>query len=983
MKKHFIFLLFLLLVLFQMNVDAERINSNEIITGKYQYSAIEGYNKQNINTFLYKDSDFTKSSFIGSKSLEVLSIQVASASLSWYGAELDKYEIDFSQNDYNIKNLLNDMKFNNIESNKYYNSEKKENSVGVVIGYKTIIQDGESYTLLAIIPRSAGYKQEWFGNFAIGGGDIHEGFKSARDEILRFTKQYIKNNNIKGALKVWTTGYSRGAAISNLIGGFFAGGGIDYFGNDVSITPEDVYCYTIGTPSAIKNGVSKDVELSVSANRNQESYINDTIGEEFKYSKGGTVLVEDSIYDGIKSIISSDDAFALLPLEEWGFTRYGKVIPSDKELYSIEEMLNELNSISEYVYSEYTSAGNIRQFSEKAFDLKSLSIIEKDSNISQIDFFKRRLNGLLSKISTNTVYNETYENALTSIIGTYGMAATLIDDISENNSMETTELLYPLIYSYLAYASEQIQENDKANSETEAIAILVEELLSYFSGEEIDNNTFTIDDFVQLFSKYISDNENEPIADAVIAGIISIVPDDYKTLLSIFKAFTANEDATTEDGLKAFIKACYYGPESESAAASAYPDASSVRQLFYMTMIFSQGTTMPELQSLIIDSNYNYNGHGKFEDFVDLLLTSVKEIKDDNNNLIKTYLNIGELADDNLIYLLDNLIPNAINKSEELYGKEYKDDFQKHFDNMKLNITKVREIICSLFFYTEDGFNPGKSLENAITLVENAYMIAMPHFDEIYLALSRTSNRYDDDYECLEGDNQIIDLSSNEGLSLRYSFDYYLFKDSGKVFIDNIEVPKDKYKLEKGSTIVNIDSSYLSDLPAGDHSIVAKLDNDEVITSFNILAVNSSNNDTEKSEDTSLINDNTSNDNSSTDDNNTNVKKDNNSINNSNNTNVKSDNKSISNITMDNNTQVIEEVDDSDSEFIDDIIENGPIIEDKNLEKNDSVNNTKSIVEEKNTNIIPILVLITFVVVLISLLGYKILSNKKNHKKIR
>ena len=29
-----------------------------------------------------------------------------------------------------------------------------------------------------------------------------------------------------------------------MVGGFFAGGGIDYFEGKVSITPEDVYCYT-------------------------------------------------------------------------------------------------------------------------------------------------------------------------------------------------------------------------------------------------------------------------------------------------------------------------------------------------------------------------------------------------------------------------------------------------------------------------------------------------------------------------------------------------------------------------------------------------------------------------------------------------------------------------------------------------------------------------------------------------------------------
>ena len=64
-----------------------------------------------------------------------------------------------------------------------------------------------------------------------------------------------------------------------MLGGFFAGGGIDYFGDTVSITPEDVYCYTIGTPRTIKDGLDKNVELSVSANRDSDEYKDDTEGE--------------------------------------------------------------------------------------------------------------------------------------------------------------------------------------------------------------------------------------------------------------------------------------------------------------------------------------------------------------------------------------------------------------------------------------------------------------------------------------------------------------------------------------------------------------------------------------------------------------------------------------------------------------------------------------------------------------------------------
>ena len=90
MKKCFnVLLFFVLLVIVPITVFAEKKNSDEIITGTYQFSAIEGSNKQLQNTFVYKDSDFTKSSFAGSKSLESLSIQVAASSLSWYGENID------------------------------------------------------------------------------------------------------------------------------------------------------------------------------------------------------------------------------------------------------------------------------------------------------------------------------------------------------------------------------------------------------------------------------------------------------------------------------------------------------------------------------------------------------------------------------------------------------------------------------------------------------------------------------------------------------------------------------------------------------------------------------------------------------------------------------------------------------------------------------------------------------------------------------
>ena len=199
MKNRVTLLAFLLILTFSLTptltVLAQNENQRIGIAGTYQYSAVDDSVKQNKNTFQYVEECFTRSSFLGCSHLEILSIQAATASISRYS---DYNELASDENAKNIVDLLNKLEFKNIAKNTYYSTEKRENSMGVVVGNKIVVQDERPYTLLAIIPRSAGYKQEWAGNFTIGDGDIHEGFKAARDEILRYVKYYIDENEIEG-----------------------------------------------------------------------------------------------------------------------------------------------------------------------------------------------------------------------------------------------------------------------------------------------------------------------------------------------------------------------------------------------------------------------------------------------------------------------------------------------------------------------------------------------------------------------------------------------------------------------------------------------------------------------------------------------------------------------------------------------------------------------------------------------------------------
>ena len=738
------------------------------ITGTYHFTSNEESNIQSEDKYTYRDDCFERSSFLGCSHLEILSAQVALASASWYGEEKDKYEIDYSQNSHNIVEMLNNMGFENVSTNKYYTLEKEENSAGVAVGHKTITVNNKDYTLLAVIPRSAGYKQEWAGNFTVGDGDIHEGFKSARDEILRYVNKYIKDNNIQGELKVWTTGHSRGAAIANMLGGFFAGGGIKYFGDNVSITPEDVYCYTYATPRPIKDGTDKNIELTVSANRTENEYKNDTPGEYFSYTEGGNVNVQSEVYGGIRNFLSSNDIFTLLPLETWGFTHYGNDIPSNHGKISEEAMLKELKDFSSFAYNKYKNGGDPNTFERKEFDLKTLKLVKDNGNYSAMDMstlLNERLNGLVYKANNNTKYKEEgYQETLKSIAGIYGMSMTLFEeDFLEENS----EIIKPLVYSYLAYVSERLQKEGKVENETEAVTIALEQLLTYFTGEEINSETFCFDDFITLLAKYISDNEDQPIADTVISGIVDLVPEEYKSILAALKAFdksnSDNNEATLENSFKSFLKACYYGPDPESEAALYYNDASQVRGVLYALLYMGLGSEYPEIIPILMDNNYNLNGKGKFEDFIGVILNILKTVKDDNGYIIKKYSTLSEMGDDQLIEVIDSIFKKPLEKAESLYGTDYKNNFNKHIETLKANISKARDIVLYGLLYEDGNYSAEMDVKNLTTFIGNIDIIPLAHYNEIYLAYAKAGVNYDCGYEeHSESDSQSKDEETPE-----------------------------------------------------------------------------------------------------------------------------------------------------------------------------------------------------------------------------
>ena len=728
---------------------AEETDPSFVTEGTYQFTSNENYNKQLTDTFIFREDCFMKSSFDDCFHLDLLSSQVAIASASWYGENEDKYEVDPSRNAYNLINMLEAMGFEDVSTNEYYTLEKLEDSAGVAVGHRTIKAFGKEYTLLAIMPRSAGYKQEWVGNFTVNEGDIHDGFKQGRDEILRYVKKYINEHNISGNLKVWTAGHSRGSALANMIGGFFAGGGIEYFDGVVSITPEDVYSYAYATPRTIKPGADKNIVLSVQGPRGA-GYEKDTQTPGYTYTKGGTIDPKSDEYKGVYNFINYYDLITLLPPPQWGFTVYGSEEGMDHDGYVTEtEMLVELEKLSQFAYDKYLDSGDPDSFAWKTFDVATLSMVDAPGPHSANDmgaFERERIVGLIYNAQTNADYhNDGYEETLKALAGIYGMMLVYFDEIPLD---DIGSMIKPLLLSYLSYAVERLMAEGRASTESEAMSVALKDLIAYVTGKPFEPRI--VEDGVVTLFTFLNDNNEQPVFDTIVdaLGNLEVSGQKASDLLKMLywgyvPGFGPEDDPSTLDFkyvLQTVIKACVEGVDP---AASNYETAVSdvEKGLYKDTAQYARSTVAFVIGFAYSDLLRAMGGlkfEADFDEFVDELKKMLLTVKDDSGTVIIEYGDIPEGADEQLKELLTSRFADLIADTETRYTTDFHHDVERHFDSILNHIRPLRRLLLYMLFYQEgEQYNTKTSLENAVTFFSNVGIIPLAHYNELYIAWMR------------------------------------------------------------------------------------------------------------------------------------------------------------------------------------------------------------------------------------------------------
>ncbi|MBP5460655.1 MAG: hypothetical protein J6Y20_00810 [Lachnospiraceae bacterium] len=223
-----VLLVFLFCALFLHTAYAEDLEGSF----PYQTSGVSGTQENTELGYVFRDSFFAESSYRMNPELARMSLRLAVAGFG-VGEKSDAT---------NLLALFDLLNIHYDENTVHYTFPGPD-TIGYAYGVREI---GENESLIVAVVRGGNYQTEWAGNFTLGTTEDHEGFRTCADLVVNDLTEYIRQMPEGRKVSVLLTGYSRGAAVSNL-----AAASLDklasesQFGN---VSPENIYAYCFACP---------------------------------------------------------------------------------------------------------------------------------------------------------------------------------------------------------------------------------------------------------------------------------------------------------------------------------------------------------------------------------------------------------------------------------------------------------------------------------------------------------------------------------------------------------------------------------------------------------------------------------------------------------------------------------------------------------------------------------------------------------------
>ncbi len=344
------------------------------------------------DTYIYDDALLRGDSLPYNQRLATMSYELAVTSIS------SERTNDYSIKSQNLRAYLEDNGFTGFDTNEDYKKKMTAETIGVACAHKKIRDGGKAYTVLAIVPRSAGYELEWQGNFATGPSGDHSAFEAAAGKVLTFAGSYIQQHGITGDIKVWMPGYSRGAGVTSLaakaiIDDARAALGL---GEGTRLELKNFYCYCYGTPRAA-----------------------DMTGEDYGNPK----------YDYIHNTFDRFDLVTNLPPEGLGLGRYGTETPAAGDMADYDRVLRFFREMNPVLYNSYVRGGDPNEFTPMKIDTAALTDGKLSFAPDDAPYFKEKTQeeflGLVADAITaasggsREVFHETYAGPVGRLAGYY------------------------------------------------------------------------------------------------------------------------------------------------------------------------------------------------------------------------------------------------------------------------------------------------------------------------------------------------------------------------------------------------------------------------------------------------------------------------------------------------------------------------------------------------------------------------------------
>ena len=179
--------------------------------------------------------------------------------------------------DYNVRSFMEQAGFTELRSDDYDKTPSMY-TISTVMGHQTVNGGDEPFELIAVGVCGQGYMDEWESNLSVGTGENPEGFYSAAHLVYDRVFGYISENHLEGRIKIWISGFSRAAAVSNITASLLS--------DADDFSQEDVFAYTFATPMTVRDA-------------------------------------EPESYGNIFNICGKMDPVPKVPFEDWGYSRYG------------------------------------------------------------------------------------------------------------------------------------------------------------------------------------------------------------------------------------------------------------------------------------------------------------------------------------------------------------------------------------------------------------------------------------------------------------------------------------------------------------------------------------------------------------------------------------------------------------------------------------------------------------------------------------